>query len=82
VSQQSAHSHFHPALAPVLSTLQNFVSTKRSSAEVSQRSSGTKRCSRYQHSRREGQSTGRYSHLHCYDSGQWCGSTDPKTQSE
>ncbi|NXX89602.1 INADL protein, partial [Centropus bengalensis] len=38
VSQQSAHSHFHPALAPVLSTLQNFVSTKRSS-EVSQRSS-------------------------------------------
>lgn len=40
-SQQSAHSHFHPALAPVLSTLQNFVSTKRSSADTSQRSSGT-----------------------------------------
>ncbi|XP_042676068.1 inaD-like protein isoform X5 [Centrocercus urophasianus] len=39
VSQQSAHSHFHPALAPVLSTLQNFVSTKRSSADVSQRNS-------------------------------------------
>lgn len=39
-SQQSAHSHFHPALAPVLSTLQNFVSTKRSSADVSQRNSG------------------------------------------
>ncbi|XP_061859229.1 inaD-like protein isoform X2 [Colius striatus] len=40
VSQQSVHSHFHPAFAPVLSTLQNFVSTKRSSADVSQRSSG------------------------------------------
>ncbi|XP_048802016.1 inaD-like protein isoform X4 [Lagopus muta] len=39
VNQQSAHSHFHPALAPVLSTLQNFVSTKRSSADVSQRNS-------------------------------------------
>uniref|UniRef100_A0A672UFI6 InaD-like protein n=1 Tax=Strigops habroptila TaxID=2489341 RepID=A0A672UFI6_STRHB len=39
-SQQSVHSHFHPALAPVLSTLQNFVSTKRSSADVSQRNSG------------------------------------------
>ncbi|NXP88102.1 INADL protein, partial [Passerina amoena] len=38
-SQQSAHSHFHPALAPVLSTLQNFVSTKRSSADTSQRGS-------------------------------------------
>ncbi|XP_069644663.1 inaD-like protein isoform X6 [Haliaeetus albicilla] len=38
-SQQSVHSHFHPALAPVLSTLQNFVSTKRSSADVSQRNS-------------------------------------------
>ncbi|NXI66793.1 INADL protein, partial [Anseranas semipalmata] len=38
-NQQSAHSHFHPALAPVLSTLQNFVSTKRSSADVSQRNS-------------------------------------------
>uniref|UniRef100_A0A8C4VFY7 PATJ crumbs cell polarity complex component n=1 Tax=Falco tinnunculus TaxID=100819 RepID=A0A8C4VFY7_FALTI len=32
-SQHSVHSHFHPALAPVLSTLQNFVSTKRSSAD-------------------------------------------------
>ncbi|NXH22744.1 INADL protein, partial [Bucco capensis] len=39
-SQQNVHSHFHPALAPVLSTLQNFVSTKRSSADVSQRNSG------------------------------------------
>nr|XP_009686867.1 PREDICTED: inaD-like protein [Struthio camelus australis] len=39
-SQQSVHSHFHPALAPVISTLQNFVSTKRSSADVSQRNSG------------------------------------------
>ncbi|XP_050756940.1 inaD-like protein [Gymnogyps californianus] len=39
-SQQSVHSHFHPALAPVLSTLQNFVSTKRSSADVSRRNSG------------------------------------------
>uniref|UniRef100_A0A8B9FBD0 PATJ crumbs cell polarity complex component n=1 Tax=Amazona collaria TaxID=241587 RepID=A0A8B9FBD0_9PSIT len=39
-SQQSVHSHFHPALAPVLSTLQNFVGTKRSSADVSQRNSG------------------------------------------
>uniref|UniRef100_A0A8C4VBI9 PATJ crumbs cell polarity complex component n=1 Tax=Falco tinnunculus TaxID=100819 RepID=A0A8C4VBI9_FALTI len=39
-SQHSVHSHFHPALAPVLSTLQNFVSTKRSSADVSQRNSG------------------------------------------
>ncbi|NXP46505.1 INADL protein, partial [Heliornis fulica] len=38
-SQQSVHSHFHPALAPVLSTLQNFVSTKRSAADVTQRSS-------------------------------------------
>ncbi|NWX46643.1 INADL protein, partial [Steatornis caripensis] len=38
-SQQSVHSHFHPAFAPVLSTLQNFVSTKRSSADVSQRNS-------------------------------------------
>ncbi|NWY61087.1 INADL protein, partial [Chionis minor] len=38
-SQQSVHSHFHPALAPVLSTLQNFVSTKRSSADASQRNS-------------------------------------------
>ncbi|KFP56800.1 InaD-like, partial [Cathartes aura] len=39
-SQQSVHSHFHPTLAPVLSTLQNFVSTKRSSADVSRRNSG------------------------------------------
>ncbi|OWK58091.1 InaD-like protein [Lonchura striata] len=38
-SQQSVHSHFHPALAPVLSTLQSFVSTKRSSADTSQRNS-------------------------------------------
>ncbi|XP_062353199.1 inaD-like protein [Cinclus cinclus] len=38
-SQQSVPSHFHPALAPVLSTLQNFVSTKRSSADTSQRNS-------------------------------------------
>ncbi|XP_062437748.1 inaD-like protein isoform X2 [Rhea pennata] len=40
VSQQSVHSHFRPALAPVISTLQNFVSTKRSSADVSHRNSG------------------------------------------
>ncbi|XP_072199796.1 inaD-like protein isoform X1 [Excalfactoria chinensis] len=39
VNQQSTHSHFHPALAPVLTTLQNFVSTRRSSADVSQRNS-------------------------------------------
>ncbi|XP_025930240.1 inaD-like protein isoform X4 [Apteryx rowi] len=39
-SQQSVHSHFRPTLAPVISTLQNFVSTKRSSADVSQRNSG------------------------------------------
>ncbi|XP_067996855.1 inaD-like protein isoform X2 [Melanerpes formicivorus] len=39
-NQQNVHSHFHPAFAPVLSTLQNFVSTKRSSADVSQRNSG------------------------------------------
>uniref|UniRef100_A0A8C5X9B1 PDZ domain-containing protein n=1 Tax=Malurus cyaneus samueli TaxID=2593467 RepID=A0A8C5X9B1_9PASS len=40
-SQQGVHSHFHPALAPVLSTLQSFVSTKRSSADPTQRNSGT-----------------------------------------
>ncbi|XP_010075528.1 PREDICTED: inaD-like protein, partial [Pterocles gutturalis] len=40
-NQQNIHSHFHPALAPVLTTLQNFVSTKRSSADVSQRNSDT-----------------------------------------
>ncbi|NXE51426.1 INADL protein, partial [Casuarius casuarius] len=39
-SQQIVHSHFRPALAPVISTLQNFVSTKRPSADVSQRNSG------------------------------------------
>ncbi|NXU59041.1 INADL protein, partial [Turnix velox] len=39
-SQQSVHSHFHPALAPVLSTLHNFVSTKRPAADASQRNSG------------------------------------------
>uniref|UniRef100_A0A7M4EFX9 PDZ domain-containing protein n=1 Tax=Crocodylus porosus TaxID=8502 RepID=A0A7M4EFX9_CROPO len=40
VNQQSVYSHFHPALAPVISTLQNFVSTKRSSSDASQRNSG------------------------------------------
>ncbi|XP_064372363.1 inaD-like protein isoform X4 [Dromaius novaehollandiae] len=39
-TQQSVHSHFRPALAPVISTLQNFVSTKRPSADASQRNSG------------------------------------------
>ncbi|XP_025064451.1 inaD-like protein isoform X10 [Alligator sinensis] len=39
VNQQSVYSHFHPALAPVISTLQNFVSTKRSSSDSSQRNS-------------------------------------------
>uniref|UniRef100_A0A8C8VQB2 PATJ crumbs cell polarity complex component n=1 Tax=Pelusios castaneus TaxID=367368 RepID=A0A8C8VQB2_9SAUR len=41
VTQQSMHSHFHPALAPVITTLQNFVSTKKLSADASQRNSGT-----------------------------------------
>ncbi|XP_038268897.1 inaD-like protein isoform X7 [Dermochelys coriacea] len=40
VNQHSMHSHFHPALAPVITTLQNFVSTKRLSADASQRNSG------------------------------------------
>uniref|UniRef100_A0A8C3TIR8 PDZ domain-containing protein n=1 Tax=Chelydra serpentina TaxID=8475 RepID=A0A8C3TIR8_CHESE len=39
VNQHSMHSHFHPALAPVITTLQNFVSTKRLSADASQRNS-------------------------------------------
>ncbi|NWX86440.1 INADL protein, partial [Nothoprocta pentlandii] len=39
-TQQSVHSHFRPALAPVISTLQNFVSTKRSPADAAQRGSG------------------------------------------
>ncbi|XP_053099210.1 inaD-like protein isoform X2 [Hemicordylus capensis] len=39
LSQHSTHSHFHPTFAPVISTLQNFVSTKRSSADSSQRNS-------------------------------------------
>ncbi|XP_034978613.2 inaD-like protein isoform X1 [Zootoca vivipara] len=38
-SQHSVHSHFHPTFAPVISTLQNFVSTKRSSADSSHRNS-------------------------------------------
>uniref|UniRef100_A0A8D0HJN6 PATJ crumbs cell polarity complex component n=1 Tax=Sphenodon punctatus TaxID=8508 RepID=A0A8D0HJN6_SPHPU len=37
--QHSMASHFHPSLAPVITTLQNFVSTKRSSADPSQRNS-------------------------------------------
>ncbi|XP_010222852.1 PREDICTED: inaD-like protein [Tinamus guttatus] len=40
VTQQSVHGHFRPALAPVLSTLQSFVGTKRSPADASQRGSG------------------------------------------
>ncbi|XP_044286198.1 inaD-like protein [Varanus komodoensis] len=39
ISQHSVHSHFHPTFAPVLSTLQNFVSTKRSSSDSSHRNS-------------------------------------------
>uniref|UniRef100_A0A674KDB7 PATJ crumbs cell polarity complex component n=1 Tax=Terrapene triunguis TaxID=2587831 RepID=A0A674KDB7_9SAUR len=39
VNQYSMHSHFHPALAPVITTLQNFVSTKRLSADASPRNS-------------------------------------------
>ncbi|XP_062994192.1 inaD-like protein [Elgaria multicarinata webbii] len=38
-SQLSQHSHFHPTFAPVISTLQNFVSTKRSSSDSSHRNS-------------------------------------------
>ncbi|XP_074858318.1 inaD-like protein isoform X2 [Carettochelys insculpta] len=40
VNQHSMHSHFRPALAPVITTLQNFVSTKMLSADTSQRNSG------------------------------------------
>ncbi|XP_050817922.1 inaD-like protein isoform X8 [Gopherus flavomarginatus] len=40
VNQHNMHSHFHPALAPVITTLQNFVSTKKLSADASQRNSG------------------------------------------
>jgi len=43
---------------------------------------GTKWCTWYQYSRREGKSVRRHSHLHCYDSSQWCGCTHPETQSE
>ncbi|NXD10297.1 INADL protein, partial [Nothocercus nigrocapillus] len=39
-TQQSVHGHFRPALAPVISTLHNFVGTKRSPADASQRGSG------------------------------------------
>ncbi|XP_063154110.1 inaD-like protein isoform X2 [Candoia aspera] len=39
MSQHNVHSHFYPTFAPVISTLQNFVSTKRSSADSSQRNS-------------------------------------------
>uniref|UniRef100_A0A8C6XQ79 PATJ crumbs cell polarity complex component n=1 Tax=Naja naja TaxID=35670 RepID=A0A8C6XQ79_NAJNA len=39
MSQHNVHSHFHPTFAPVISTLQNLVSTKRSSADPSQRNS-------------------------------------------
>uniref|UniRef100_A0A8C0QSN5 PATJ crumbs cell polarity complex component n=1 Tax=Chelonoidis abingdonii TaxID=106734 RepID=A0A8C0QSN5_CHEAB len=41
VNQHNMHSHFHPALAPVITTLQNFVSTKQLSADASQRNLGT-----------------------------------------
>ncbi|XP_066480692.1 inaD-like protein [Tiliqua scincoides] len=39
MSQHSIHSHFHPTFAPVISTLQSFVSTKRSAADSSHRNS-------------------------------------------
>nr|XP_060629610.1 inaD-like protein isoform X1 [Anolis sagrei ordinatus] len=39
INQHNVHSHFHPTLAPVISTLQNFVSTKRSSTDVFHKSS-------------------------------------------
>ncbi|KAM9130485.1 inaD-like protein [Pangshura tecta] len=39
VNQHSMHSHFHPTLAPVITTLQNFVSTKKLSADASQKNS-------------------------------------------
>ncbi|XP_039194986.1 inaD-like protein isoform X2 [Crotalus tigris] len=39
MSQHNVQSHFHPTFAPVISTLQNLVSTKRSSADPSQRNS-------------------------------------------
>nr|XP_020663418.1 inaD-like protein isoform X3 [Pogona vitticeps] len=39
ISQRNAHSHLHPTFAPVISTLQNFVSNKRSSADSSHRNS-------------------------------------------
>uniref|UniRef100_A0A670ZXG1 PATJ crumbs cell polarity complex component n=1 Tax=Pseudonaja textilis TaxID=8673 RepID=A0A670ZXG1_PSETE len=39
MSQHNVHSHFHPTFAPVISTLQNLVSSKRSSADPSQRNS-------------------------------------------
>uniref|UniRef100_A0A803TYX8 PATJ crumbs cell polarity complex component n=1 Tax=Anolis carolinensis TaxID=28377 RepID=A0A803TYX8_ANOCA len=40
INQHNVHSHFHPTLAPVISTLQNFVSTKRSSTDAFHKSSG------------------------------------------
>uniref|UniRef100_A0A803U1A7 PATJ crumbs cell polarity complex component n=1 Tax=Anolis carolinensis TaxID=28377 RepID=A0A803U1A7_ANOCA len=39
INQHNVHSHFHPTLAPVISTLQNFVSTKRSSTDAFHKSS-------------------------------------------
>lgn len=44
--------------------------------------SGPKWCTGCQHSRREGQSLGRHSHLHRYDPGQRSGRSDTKAQSE
>ncbi|XP_048352066.1 inaD-like protein isoform X3 [Sphaerodactylus townsendi] len=39
IGQHTIHGHFHPTFAPVISTLQNFVSAKRSSADSSHRNS-------------------------------------------
>ncbi|KAM4640561.1 inaD-like protein [Discoglossus pictus] len=41
VSQKSTHSALHPSLAPVISSIQNFVSSKKPSTDTSQRNSGT-----------------------------------------
>ncbi|XP_054835616.1 inaD-like protein [Eublepharis macularius] len=39
IGQHTIHGHFHPTFAPVISTLQNFISAKRSSADSSHRNS-------------------------------------------
>ncbi|XP_015270716.1 PREDICTED: inaD-like protein [Gekko japonicus] len=39
IGQHTIHGHFHPTFAPVISTLQNFVSAKRSSADSSHKNS-------------------------------------------